>query len=79
MAERAESVIPVEVGIDRAAGLLDGAVSLDLAPQACNLQYWRGAVARGTLRGLVNGGHLLELGGARDELPDSGLSAVGRG
>lgn len=54
-------------------------MSLDLAPQACNLQYWRGAVARGTLRGLVNGGHLLELGGARDEPPDSGLSAVGRG
>ena len=60
MAERAESVIPAEADIDRAPGLLDGAASLDLTPQACNLQYWLGAVAQGTLRGLVNGGHRAE-------------------
>jgi len=60
MAERAESVIPAEADIDRAPGLLDGAMSLDLTPQRCNLQYWLGAVAQGTLRGLVNGGHRAE-------------------
>jgi hypothetical protein len=60
MAERAESVIPAEADIDRAPGLLDGAMSLDLTPQGCNLEYWLGAVAQGTLRGLVNGGHRAE-------------------
>ena len=60
MAERAESVIPAEADIDRAPGLLDGAMSLDLTPQTCNLEYWLGAVAQGTLRGLVNGGHRAE-------------------
>ena len=60
MAERAASVIPAEADIDRAPGLLAGAMSLDLTPQTCNLQYWLGAVAQGTLRGLVNGGHRAE-------------------
>ena len=60
MAERAESVIPAEADIDRAPGLLDGAISLDLPPQTCNLEYWLGAVAQGTLRGLVRGGHRAE-------------------
>jgi hypothetical protein len=57
MAERAQSVIPAEADIDRAPGLLEGATSLDLTPQTCNLEYWLGAVAQGTLRGLVRGGH----------------------
>jgi hypothetical protein len=60
MAERAESVIPAEADIDRAPGLLDGATSLDLTPQRCNLEYWLGTVAQGTLRGLVRGGHRAE-------------------
>jgi hypothetical protein len=60
MAERAESVIPAEADIDRAPGLLDGAMSLDLTPQRCNLEYWLGTVAQGTLRGLVRGGHRAE-------------------
>jgi len=60
MAERAESVIPAEADIDRAPGLLGGAMSLDLTPQRCNLEYWLGAVAQGTLRGLVRGGHRAE-------------------
>lgn len=59
-AERAESVIPAEADIDRAPGLLDGASSLELTPQTCNLEYWLGAVAQGTLRGLVRGGHRAE-------------------
>jgi len=59
-AEREESVIPAEADIDRAPALLDGAMSLELTPQRCNLQYWLGAVAQGTLRGLVNGGHRAE-------------------
>src|SRR5260370_39159970 len=57
MADQAESVIPAEADIDRAPGLLDGATSLELTPQTCNLEYWLGAVAHGTLRGLVPGGH----------------------
>lgn len=60
MAERPVSVIPAEADVDRAPGLLAGAMSLDLTPQACNLEYWLGAVAQGTLRGLVNGGHRAE-------------------
>src|ERR1700756_3099280 len=56
MAERTESVIPAEADIDRAPGLLDGASSLELTPQRCNLEYWLGAVAPGTLRGLGEGG-----------------------
>jgi hypothetical protein len=60
MAERAVSVIPAEADIDRAPGLLDGASSLELTPQRCNLEYWLGAVAQGTLRGLVKGGHRAE-------------------
>jgi hypothetical protein len=62
MADRAESVIPAEADIDRAPGLLAGAMSLDLTPQTCNLEYWLGAVAQGTLRGLVHGGHRAEAG-----------------
>jgi len=58
--ERAASAIPAEADIDRAPGLLAGAMSLDLTPQTCNLEYWLGAVAQGTLRGLVNGGHRAE-------------------
>ena len=60
MAERAGSVIPAEADIDRAPGLLGGAMSLELTPQRCNLEYWLGAVAQGTLRGLVRGGHRAE-------------------
>jgi len=60
MAGRAESVIPAETDLDRAPGLLDGASSLELTPQACNLEYWLGAVAQGTLRGLVHRGHRAE-------------------
>ena len=52
--------IPVEADPARAPGLLDGAMSLELTPQQCNLEYWLGAVAQGTLRGLVKGGHRAE-------------------
>ena len=56
-ADRAGSHVPVEADFDRAPALLDGAMSLELTPQICNLEYWLGAVAQGTLRGLVKGGH----------------------
>jgi len=49
--------VPLEADLDRAPGLLDGAMSLELTPQTCNLEYWLGAVAQGTLRGLVEHGH----------------------
>jgi hypothetical protein len=53
--QRAEYEIPAEADLDRAPGLLDGAMSLELTTQTCNLDYWFSAVAQGTLRGLVNG------------------------
>jgi hypothetical protein len=53
--QRAEYEIPAEADLDRAPGLLDGAMSLELTTQTCNLEYWLSAVAQGTLRGLVNG------------------------
>ena len=37
--------MPTEADIDWAPGLLDGAMSLDLTLQRCNLEYWLGAVA----------------------------------
>lgn len=56
-AARAGFDIPAEADLDRAPGLLDGAMSLELTPQTCTLEYWLGAVAQGTLRGLAKGGH----------------------
>ncbi|HEX6358717.1 VlmB-like protein [Actinophytocola sp.] len=47
---------PPEADWDRAPGLLDGAMNLELTPAQCNLEYWLTAVAQGTLAGLV-GGH----------------------
>jgi hypothetical protein len=52
---------PAEADLDRAPGLLEGAMSLELSleltPQTCTVEYWLGAVAQGTLRGLVHRGH----------------------
>lgn len=56
-AARTDADVPAEADLDRAPTLLDGAMSLELTPQSCNLEYWLGAVAQGTLRGLVRGGH----------------------
>jgi hypothetical protein len=50
------SATPPEADWDRAPGLLDGAMTLELTPAQCNLEYWLSAVAQGTLAGLV-GGH----------------------
>jgi hypothetical protein len=49
--------IPPEADWDRAPGLLDGAMSLELTAERCNLAYWLGAVAQGTLRGRAETGH----------------------
>jgi hypothetical protein len=49
------SQTPDEADLDKAPSLLDGALSLELTPQRCNLPYWLSAVAQGTLAGLVNG------------------------
>ncbi|HZN20315.1 MAG TPA: VlmB-like protein [Micromonosporaceae bacterium] len=46
---------PVEADWHAAPGLLDGAMSLELTPEQCNLEYWLSAVAQGTLAGLVRG------------------------
>jgi len=47
--------IPIEADLNSAPSLLDGAMSLELSPRRCNVEYWLGAVAQGTLRGMVNG------------------------
>lgn len=46
---------PAEADWHAAPGLLDGAMSLELTPEQCNLEYWLSAVAQGTLAGLVRG------------------------
>lgn len=46
-----------EAGWDTAPGLLDGAKSLDLTADRCNLAYWLRDVAQGTLRGRAVTGH----------------------
>jgi hypothetical protein len=47
--------IPSEADLNRAPGLLEGAMALQLDARQCNLEYWLHAAAQGTLRGLVNG------------------------
>jgi hypothetical protein len=51
----ARASAPVEADLDRAPGLLEGARTLQLTAEQCSLGYWLGAVAQGTLSGLVNG------------------------
>ena len=46
---------PAETDFDSAPGLLDGAMTLELTPQICTLEYWVTSVAQGTLRNLVRG------------------------
>jgi Flavin reductase like domain len=41
----------------RPPGLLDGAMNLVLTADQCDLKYWFGAVAQGTLKGRVETGH----------------------
>jgi len=46
---------PPEAGWSSAPNLVEGAMSLELTPEICNLEYWLSAVAQGTLQGLVRG------------------------
>jgi hypothetical protein len=50
--------IPPETDWDRAPGLLDGAMKLDLTARQCDLAYWLQGVAQGTLRDRARNGHL---------------------
>ncbi|MDH6131832.1 hypothetical protein P3T37_001206 [Kitasatospora sp. MAA4] len=47
--------IPAEADWERAPSLVDGAMTLELSPATCNLQYWLAAVPQGTLRGQILG------------------------
>ncbi|MFE1776024.1 VlmB-like protein [Streptomyces sp. NPDC059008] len=49
--------IPAETDWDKAPGLLDGAMNLDLSAEQCNLAYWFRGVAQGTLRDRAESGH----------------------
>jgi hypothetical protein len=54
---RSDARLPAEVDWTRAPALLEGARTLDLTPEKCNLDYWLDSVAGGSLRGLVRGHH----------------------
>jgi hypothetical protein len=54
------NAIPPEADWDSAPGLLDGAMNLTLTAEQCDLAYWLGAVAQGTLRGRAGTGHAPE-------------------
>jgi len=70
------SEIPVEADWDEAPGLLDGAASLPLTVEQCDLAYWFSAVAQGTLRdrplgyapSTVTPNHMREPGPLREAL-----------
>jgi hypothetical protein len=49
--------VPIEADWDRAPNLLDGAQTLVLTAEQCDLAYWLSAVAQGTLRGRAKLGH----------------------
>jgi hypothetical protein len=51
------TIIPPETDWERAPGLLDGAKSLILTAEQCNLAYWLTGVAQGTLAGRAVTGH----------------------
>ncbi|MEU9185736.1 VlmB-like protein [Streptomyces sp. NPDC048484] len=46
---------PREADWESAPNLIEGAMTLELTPESCDLDYWLSAVAQGTLRGLVRG------------------------
>ena len=46
---------PAEADWNTAPSLVEAAMSLELTPEVCSLDYWLCAVAQGTLRGLVRG------------------------
>jgi hypothetical protein len=72
------SPIPPEADWGRAPGVLEGARTLELAPEQCDLDYWLTAVAGGSLRGTVCGhapdavgpGHMRRPGPLRDAAID---------
>src|SRR3982751_2465617 len=47
--------IPLEADWTQAPELLEGAMSLQLTPETCDLDYWINAVTQGTWYGLENG------------------------
>ncbi|MBP2706826.1 hypothetical protein JOL79_23755 [Microbispora sp. RL4-1S] len=49
--------VPREADWEQAPTLLDGAMNLNLTAERCDLAYWLGAVAQGTLRGRAETGH----------------------
>ncbi|MEU7476319.1 VlmB-like protein [Lentzea sp. NPDC042327] len=49
------TTIPAEADWENAPSLVDGAMSLDLTAETCDLKYWFGNVPQGTLRGHVLG------------------------
>lgn len=57
MADDYSPVPPTEAGWETAPGLLDGASTLELTAEQCDLAYWLSAVAQGTLRGRARTGH----------------------
>jgi hypothetical protein len=50
-----DPTLPAEVDWARAPSVLEGARTLELTPEHCDLDYWLTSVAGGSLRGLVRG------------------------
>jgi hypothetical protein len=47
--------IPLHADFERAPGLLEGATTIELSPQECDIEFWLSAVAQGSLAGMVRG------------------------
>jgi hypothetical protein len=70
--------VPAEADWDKAPRVLEGAKTIPLTAEHCNLDYWFSAVAQGTLAGLVRGhkpesvapDYMREPGPLRDALID---------
>lgn len=56
----AADAVPPEADWDSAPGLLDGAMTVTLTVEQCDLPYWLAAVAQGTLRGRARLGRSAE-------------------
>jgi hypothetical protein len=49
------AAIPEHADFDRAPGLIEGAMTFELSPEECDIEFWLTSVAQGALKGLVRG------------------------
>jgi hypothetical protein len=51
----ARSTIPPHADFDQAPGLLEGATTIELTPEECDVEFWLRSVAQGSLAGRIRG------------------------